>query len=290
AYQRWSHGRQATGQPFESEVVDFDLGDVFGDFFGGTGGGGGRRQRAGRGADLAAVVEIDLGQALRGTEVQLEIPNQATCGVCRGSGVESGGASQTCTDCRGAGTVQAVQGPVSLRTRCPSCAGTGKKGPRCGHCHGSGREPGSDTVTIRIPPGADNGSKLRVSGRGAPGSGGAAAGDLVIETRVRPHPFFRREGLDLHLKLPVTLDEAYNGATVEVPTPTGAVNLRIPPRSQQGARLRLRGKGVKRSEQSGDLYVELDARLPDADDANVAEAVRVVSRAYVRPVRQEVRL
>ena len=233
-YQRWTTGRQGGGggggggagnpfvggQPFGGQGGGFDLGDLFGDFFGGH---GGPRPRAGQGRDLLARVEIDFAQSLRGCEITL---------------------------------------PMT----------------------------GADPVTVRIPPGADNGSKLRVGGRGEPGTGGGAPGDLVIETHVKPHPFFSRNGLDVILRLPVTLDEAYNGATLEIPTPSGSVNLRIPPRSQQGARLRLRGKGVQRGKKSGDLYVDVDVRLPDNDDASVAEAMRSVSHGYSKPVRQDVRL
>jgi curved DNA-binding protein len=148
--------------------------------------------------------------------------------------------------------------------------------------HGAESEP----FTVRIPKGAEDGSRLVVKGRGAPGPGNAPAGDLIIETRVREHPYFTRDGLDLYLDLPVTLDEAYNGSEVEVPTPDGSVKLRVPPRSQQGHQLRLRGKGVTRGEKRGDLYVTLDVRLPDKDDKELAEAVARARDAYGKPVRE----
>ena len=148
----------------------------------------------------------------------------------------------------------------------------------------------SDTVTVRIPPGADQGSRLRVSGHGEPGAGGGPPGDLVLETVIRPHPYFRRDGRDLTLRFPVTVDEAYNGATVEIPTPTGKVSLRIPEHSQQGNRLRLRGKGVTRGKQTGDLYVELEVRLPDGGDSKFAEAARAASAAYTKPLRDDLHL
>jgi curved DNA-binding protein len=129
-----------------------------------------------------------------------------------------------------------------------------------------------------------------VKGRGAPGHDNAPPGDLIIETRVREHPYFRRDGLDLHLDLPVTLDEAYNGAEVEVPTPDGSVKLRVPPRSQQGQELRLRGKGVTRGERRGDLYVKLNVRLPEKDDEELAKAARQARDAYAKPVREGIRL
>jgi curved DNA-binding protein len=150
--------------------------------------------------------------------------------------------------------------------------------------------PGQGPVRVRIPKGADTGSTLRVPGKGAPGPGGGPPGDLVIETEVRPHPHVRREGLDLYLSLPVTLDEAYGGATVDVPTFEGTVALKIPPRTQNGAKLRLRGKGVPRKDTRGDLYVVLDVRIPDIEDDGFAEALRAARRLYRRPVREEITL
>ncbi len=218
-YQRWAGGaRQA---PHDSEVVDFDLGDIFADLFGARPPG---RERHGRGSDLHATVEIDLAQALRGTEVELMAPDGSP-----------------------------------------------------------------ERVKVRIPPGADNGSRLRVPGRGQKGRRGGPAGDLIIETRVRPHPYFRREGLDLHLLLPVTLDEAYNGAAVELPTPDGVVTLRVPPRSQSGQRLRLKGKGVTRGGEHGDLYAELQVLLPDGDSPELARAARQANAAYSQSPRANLR-
>ena len=146
--------------------------------------------------------------------------------------------------------------------------------------------PEQGTVRVRIPPGADTGSVIRIPGKGTPGTHGAPPGDLVIETEVRPHPMLRRDGLDLYLTLPVTLDEAYNGASVDVPTFEGTVVLKIPPRSQNHARLRLRGKGIERKATRGDLFVELDVRLPDRKDEALAAALKASTGAYSTPVRE----
>jgi DnaJ-class molecular chaperone len=150
--------------------------------------------------------------------------------------------------------------------------------------------PAQGTVRVRIPPGADTGSTIRLPGKGGPGAGGGPPGDLVIETEVRPHPHLRRDGLDLHLTVPVTLDEAYNGASIEVPTFDGAVVLKVPPRSQSHAKLRLRGKGVARKDARGDLIVELDVRMPDRADAALEDALRASHTAYSAPVREELKL
>ncbi|MFT3695653.1 MAG: DnaJ C-terminal domain-containing protein [Kofleriaceae bacterium] len=150
--------------------------------------------------------------------------------------------------------------------------------------------PSQGTVRVRIPPGADNGSIIRLAGKGMPGRNGGPAGDLVIETEVRPHPFLHREGNDLMMSLPVTIGEAYNGASVEVPTFDGAVMLKIPPRSQTGARLRLRGKGIARKDQRGDFYVVLEVRMPDKENEALAAALAASGDAYSAPVRKEISL
>lgn len=150
--------------------------------------------------------------------------------------------------------------------------------------------PGQGVVRVRIPPGADTGSVIRLAGKGAPGARGGPPGDLLIETHVRPHAFLRRDGLDLSLTLPVTLDEIYNGASIEVPTFDGPVMLKIPPRSQNGAKLRLRGKGIQRKDTRGDLFAVLEVRLPDRADDALAAALRASTEAYTAPVRQELAL
>jgi DnaJ-class molecular chaperone len=147
--------------------------------------------------------------------------------------------------------------------------------------------PGQGTVRVRIPPGADTGSIIRLAGKGAPGPRGGPPGDLVIETVVRPHPRLRRDGLDLHLTLPVDLDEAYNGASIEVPTVRGPLLLKVPPRSQSGTTLRLRGQGIRRKDVRGDLLVNLDVRMPDRADEPLAAALRASRDAYTTPVRKE---
>ena len=149
--------------------------------------------------------------------------------------------------------------------------------------------PGQGQIRVRIPPGADNGSVIRLPNKGSPGRGGPP-GDLVITTEVQQHAFLRRDGLDLFLTLPVDLEEAYNGASIEVPTFDGPVVVKIPPRSQNHAKLRLRGKGVKRKDTRGDLIIELDVRMPDKADEALAEALREIKRAYSTPLRKDIEL
>lgn len=231
AHRAWRESPRGGRRPFAEQFTDQFGGEAF-DFSDLFGGAAGFRVAGMRGEDVVAVVELDLAQAIEGTEVSLRVPARA----------------------------------------------------------GARAEKDDEVVTVRIPPGAEDGSRLVVKGRGTPGAGKAPPGDLIIETRVRPHPHFRREGLDLYLDLPVTLDEAYSGADIEVPTPGGSVKLRVPGRSQQGRKLRLRGKGVARGSRRGDLYVILDVRLPDREDPALAEALRLARSDYAKPVREGISL
>jgi molecular chaperone DnaJ len=257
---------------------DFDLGDLFG---------GATRARRGSvpGEDVLAQVDLDLATALRGTELSVDAPTGRSCATCHGTGDQSG----TCERCHGKGRIAVgSEGPMRIAAVCPGCGGRGHL--PCATCHGEGLEPGTHPVTVRIPPGADHGAHLRVPGLGRPGRGSAPPGDLYIEVRLRPHRTFRRQGLDLHLTLPVSLDEAYNEASVDVPTPAGTVALKVPPRSQSGHKLRLRGRGVQRGAEVGDPYCELEVRLPDREDPQLAAAARAAAELYERPLREGIAL
>jgi molecular chaperone DnaJ len=284
AYRSWADRKQAAGVGGGEVPFEFDLSDLMGT------GRGRSREWPIDGQDLTATVELDLATALRGAEVELRVPSRFPCDECAGTGEKPASQPQTCPTCGGAGRTQVVRGPLRMMSICPSCGGDGKVHAPCTKCGGAGMLVGEREARVRIPSGADDGSELRVRGQGAPGLFGGAPGDLLIQTRVRSHPHFRREGLDLRLKLPITLVEAYRGASISVPTPTGSVQMKVPPRTQQGAQLRLRGKGVRRGEQCGDLYVELEVRLPDADDARLTEAIAATESFYTRSVREGVEL
>jgi curved DNA-binding protein len=147
-------------------------------------------------------------------------------------------------------------------------------------------QDGGAPVTVRIPPGADDGDRLRVAGHGAPGPFGGASGDLVLAIRVRPHPWFERRGIDLHLDLPITVGEAYRGARVRIPTAQGDVTLTVPKRAQSGQVLRLKGKGVRRKKEVGDLFVRFLVKLPDADSRDVERAIDELERHMKKDVRE----
>lgn len=277
AYQRWSASRAHAPPP--RPEPDFDLDDLFGGPAGPA-----------RGPDAVGEVELDFADALRGVEVSLRVPVPSPCARCDGSGEQAGASPQPCARCGGQGRVPAVRGPVRLLVSCNDCGGTGMQRPPCPDCGGRGSQPGESTLRVRIPPGADDGSQITLRGQGAPGRRGGPPGDVVIRTRVRPHPHFRREGLDLVLELPVTLAEAYEGASVDVPTPDGTVKLKVPPRAQPGTRLRLRGRGVRRGKEVGDLYAVVSPRLPPLHDEALARALREAAALYAAPLREDIRL
>lgn len=253
----------------------FDSDDLLSQVFGAT---PGRKVR--RKSPRRAVVEIDLAQAIAGSQVALQWTGHRPCAACSGTGGTDGAIPVTCTVCKGAGRSEAGD-RVRMLSTCAACGGTGRARTACSHCGGAGQVQAAETLNVRIPPGADNGSRLRVPHRD---------GDITIETHVRPHPYFRREGLDLYLRLPVTLDEAYNGGKVRVPTPGGVVDMTVPARTQNGKRLRIKGKGIAKGGRVGDLYLEVDVRLPESDDPTLADAVRKAAGAYTRDVRADVKL
>lgn len=269
AYAGMGGGGHAGGGP-----AGFDLGDMLGDLFGGGGGAPGGRART---AERTGTVEVGFVEAVRGTELHLQLPQQVRCGGCHGEGAEAGAAPQRCAACRGAGQLDMG----GMRTRCPHCRGKGQQRPACRACGGQGTQERSRPVTVRVPPGAAHGSKLRVPG----GSSGGAG--WLLEVRVGSHPWFRREGLDLVVRLPLTISEAALGGAVAVPTPSGTVKLRVPPGSQPGTRLRLRGRGVARAGKQGDLFAELELVVPQLQTPEQEKAAQTLASAYPQDVRQK---
>jgi molecular chaperone DnaJ len=285
-YARYGGGFGGGGQSASSGGgFGFDVGDLFGDFFGGRG----RQAQAAPGQDLSASVELNLDEALAGKEISLQLPVGQACSTCRGTGRKSGQAPKRCGTCRGAGQVDMGGGrPGMPKARCPSCQGSGQQAESCSMCAGHGQVQSQRPVTVRIPPGADHGSKLRVTGRGAPGKGGP--GDLHLSITVRSHPWFRREGLNLIMRLPLTVAEACCGTQVTVPTITGTAQLKIAPGTQSGTRLRMRGKGVAKGGKQGDLLVEVEVRVPETISPEGEAAARTLEALYQAPVRQGLKL
>lgn len=289
-YQQWQEQSASTGGPSDFDIGD--LGDLFGDL-GGVFGRADRGQQAGphRGADMEANLDIDFLDAVRGYQTTLTLRRPVACDTCSGSGTKPGSSPVTCPECGGTGSKALAQGPIQFRQTCPRCGGTGRlPGDPCPSCGGSGRVMRSDTVKVNIPPGAETGKRIRVPGKGEAGIRGGPPGDLYLVPRVRPHPILTRSGKDLTMDLPLTVGEALRGATLEVPTPVGAVKVKIPAGSQSGQRLRVRGKGVQAHGKTpaGDFYLRLMVRVPK--DGVAPEIADRIDQAYAEDVRKDLRL
>ena len=240
------------------------------------------------GADLEYALAIDFWKAVRGTQERLTITRHDVCTACNGAGAASGGAV-TCPQCEGSGNVTQMAGAMRFSLTCPRCNGSGKLRNACPACHGDGRVVRTETVEVRIPPGAQDGSRLRVPGKGSAGAMGMPPGDLYITTRIEPHPFFHREGDDIVIKVPVTIWEAGLGTKIEVPTIEGKALLKIPPGAQNGQRFRMREKGVfnARKNHHGDQIVEVLLVSPPIRDERTRELLREMSRLHPEDPRAE---
>lgn len=238
------------------------FGDVFGDIFGGGRGG---RSRAYRGSDLRYNMELSLEDAVFGTSVKIKIPTLVICETCNGSGAKKGSEPVTCSTCGGTGQVRIQQGFFSVQQTCPHCHGNGKmiKDP-CGTCHGQGRVEERKTLSVKVPPGVDNGDRIRLAGEGEAGENGGPPGDLYVQISVKPHPIFERDGSHLLCQVPISVATAALGGELEVPTLNGRVKLKIPEETQTGKLFRLRGKGVTpvRGGPTGDLLCKVVVETP----------------------------
>jgi molecular chaperone DnaJ len=222
-----------------------------------------------KGSDLEYGLNIDFWESIRGTQVRLNIVRQEVCETCGGA---VGGATTVCPECDGSGQVTQMAGAMKFSLTCPRCDGKGRLRNVCPTCHGDGRLSKPEVVEVRIPPGAQAGSRLRVAGKGNAGRNGAPSGDLYITVRVEPHPFFHREGDDIHIQVPVTVSEAGLGAKIEVPTIDGRALLKVPQGTQNGQKFRLREKGVLK-------IVEVAIHAPKVQDERVKELLRELSQA-----------
>lgn len=266
-----------------------DLGGTFGDFFQGFGGGR-RPRRAGPrpGEDLQHTVRIAFLDAFRGAKLPINITRTETCRLCQGTGEAPSTTKSTCAVCKGRGTVEQGNGFFRSQVECETCGGTGQKAPPCAECQGRGRNPKRETVTVAIPPGVEDGTRLRVSGKGEAGRRGGGAGDLYLQIQVEPDVRFERRGPNLYFKLSISFSEAALGSKVEIPTPEGHTTIKIPPGTQSGSKLRLKGQGmpVPRSEQRGDFFAEIQVVTPHIQDERSKELLRELGElndAMIRP-------
>ena len=251
---------------------DFDLGDIFESFFNGQGGPGGGRRRSGptQGDDLRFDLEIDFQTALFGGSKKIRITHLETCGTCTGTGVAPGASVNTCSTCGGRGvvvqTVSTILGRMQQQVRCPNCGGSGTVVEKyCGTCDGQGTNKKSKQLTITIPPGVEDGNRLRVRGEGDAGPKGGPSGDLYVFLTVTPDPRFRREGMDIKSDVSLSYIDAILGATVSVPTVDGDVNLNVPAGTQPGTTMRIEGKGAPKLNNvnlRGTHYVNIKVEIP----------------------------
>jgi molecular chaperone DnaJ len=251
---------------FSAEGFGDIFGDVFGDIFGGgrRGGGGGGPQVF-RGADLGYELKLDLETAVAGDSVTIDVPTQVSCGSCNGSGAKKGSEPIKCSTCGGVGQVRMQQGFFSIQQTCPACKGAGTTiSDPCNDCHGRGRVRKTRTLAVKVPPGVDDGDRIRLSGEGEAGRNGGPSGDLYVEVRVKPHKIFQREGSNLACEVPISIAVATLGGDVELPTLDGNVSLKIPAGTQSGKVFRLRGKGVTtvRDPRVGDLFATVAVETP----------------------------
>jgi molecular chaperone DnaJ len=247
---------------FNFQTGDFtDLGDLFGGLFGGS-----RRQKAAqRGADLETALHLGFRDAVMGVTTTVNLPSNEACHTCKGTGGAPGSEFVTCERCQGRGVINDDQGPFAMSSVCPVCQGRGGRfATPCPTCHGTGREPSSRRVNVRIPPGVIDAQRIRLKGKGNPGTNGGPAGDLYVDVHVTPDTRFDRRGRNVTTTVKVPLTQAMLGTTVEVPTLDEPVTLKIPAGTQPGTTMRVKGRGVPASGKNaaGDLLVTVSIAVP----------------------------
>jgi molecular chaperone DnaJ len=266
-FQGFNYGGGPTGANFA---------DIFGDLFSNQ---YSYEPEQHRGEDLLMHLELSLEDAFRGTTMNIPLARNVSCSACSGTGAES---QETCSKCKGTGRIQEGKGMVRMAQICRDCGGKGKKTTAtCKKCYGRGTAGHSETIKVKIPAGADDGSIIRLKGKGNAGKGGPA-GDLLIEIGLRPHPIFRKDGNDINVQLPVTFGEVALGAKIEVPTLDGASVMTLPAGTQGGRRFKLTGKGYISSKTGhrGDQYVEIRIAVPKDINEKAKEAIHVIEQSY----------
>src|SRR5712672_2386591 len=267
AYDRFGHAafEQGGGPGFGADFAS-SFADIFDDFFGMGAGRRGRGSGRERGADLRYNMELTLEEAFGGKAAQIHIPTSVTCEICAGSGAKAGTKPRVCAMCGGQGKIRHAQGFFTLERTCSGCHGRGQViDTPCGTCGGLGRTMRERALSVNIPPGVEDGTRIRLSGEGEAGVRGGPAGDLYIFLSIAAHPFFQRDGADLHCRVPISMVQAALGGEFEVPTIEGAkTRVKVAEGTQSGRRFRLHGKGmpVLRSRQVGDMYVQVVVETP----------------------------
>ncbi|MBE9535980.1 MAG: molecular chaperone DnaJ [Proteobacteria bacterium] len=280
---RFFDGFKPGGSGFEgTSYQDFDnifrgrggFEDILGGMFG-----GGARQRSSpvRGGDLQYLMEVDLEEALTGKKVDISFYHSTRCTGCGGKGEKPGGRSDACSSCGGSGTIAASRGIFNIPQTCPSCGGSGRVNiEACDSCGGKGELPRHEKLNVKIPPGVDTGSRIRLAGKGNAGQNGGPNGDLYIETKVRVKEGFRRDGQSVFVDINISVPQAILGDSIEVPTIDGKASMKIPPGTQNGQKFRLKGKGLPKmgGGTRGDQYLVIKVEIPKDIDDDTKELVR----------------
>lgn len=289
AYNQYGHaafeqggGHPGGGYGFAGGGFNDMFEDVINEFMGGGARGGGRSSGRGaaRGADLRYNLTITLKEAFDGTQTKIRLGTLVKCGPCTGSGAASGSKVESCAKCHGRGVVRAQQGFFTVERTCPSCQGAGQtiQNP-CGSCKGAGRVRGEKNLSVSIPQGIEDGSRIRVTGEGEDGANGGPAGDLYVYVSLEPHAFFERDGASLHCRVPIPMALAALGGDMEVPTIDGKpVKVTIPEGTQSSRQLRLKGKGmtILRRHNRGDMFIHLHVETP----VNLSKKQKELLRAF----------
>ncbi len=273
----------SSGQGFEGSARNTGYSGIHGfeDIFGNLFGGRVRSQGPEKGEDITYTVEVDLEDAIFGKTMQVDLKREVTCPYCNGSGSQPGTSPITCPACRGSGSVAQGKGFMQTVQPCPTCHGTGTVNPNpCSNCRGRGVVEKSERINVKIPPGVDNGSKVRMSGLGGRGERGGPPGDVYIITKVRPHTYFERKGDNLYSEAVVTVKEAALGEKIDIPTVDGMVSLSLPEGVQTGQQLKLRSKGVPHFGGGGvgDHYVSIKVLTPTGLPERGKELLRELDR------------
>ncbi len=299
-YKKWSEFSQDRGN-WENRSEGFGryqsyediFKDVYGDgenFYHEYGNIYGQRPLSGR--DMEYELEIDLISALKGFETELSMQKQNSCPSCEGIGSDIHAQERLCLKCGGTGKINVAQGPMKFTRTCPQCGGKGKIGMPCPRCNGAGFIMNTERIRVNIPQGVKEGSRVRVAGKGEPGLGGGRPGDLYLIIHVKPHPFLKREGDHLYMEVPISVAEAMAGGTIKIPTLDGDVNLKIPPQSQSGHTLKLKGKGAvdTKTRKKGDLLVKLIVKVPKTNNSEVLEAAKRMEKFYTEDIREGLKI
>src|SRR5215475_873523 len=266
-YDRFGHAafEQGGGPGFGADFAS-SFADIFDDFFGMGGGRRGRASGRERGADLRYNMELTLDDAFHGKSAQIRIPTSVVCETCAGTGAKTGTKPKICPSCGGLGKIRHAQGFFTMERTCVTCQGRGQviEAP-CGACGGLGRTTRERALSVNIPSGVEDGTRIRLSGEGEAGVRGGPPGDLYIFLSISAHPFFQRDGADLHCRVPISMTAATLGGQIEVPTIDGGrTRVKIPEGTESGKQFRLKAKGmpVLRSKQQGDLYIQVEVETP----------------------------